>query len=122
MKALLKIVCPLALSLLTSWVIYIAAHSVAARNCRSRPGALICFTTSLALTLPHQNVFSPQPSPVLRTPSPAPAGEGQAEREQSLSIFWLLDDASAISAARHFENAANDSPSPGGEGRDEGER
>src|SRR2546422_10064751 len=34
------------------------------------------------------------------------------EREQPLSIFWLLDDAPAISAARHFENAANDSPSP----------
>ena len=36
--------------------------------------------------------------------------------------FWLAEDCPANPVARHSKDAANGSPSPGGEGRDEGER
>jgi hypothetical protein len=46
----------------------------------------------------------------------------QKGEDISSQCFWLAEDCPANSVTRHFQNAANDSPSPGGEGRDEGER
>ncbi|MGB7768478.1 MAG: hypothetical protein WBN22_06435, partial [Verrucomicrobiia bacterium] len=48
---------------------------------------------------------------------PLPPGEDNATNS-----FWLANDRPANSVARIFRKAANDSPSPWGEGRDEGGR
>ena len=53
---------------------------------------------------------------VLPHPAPLPT-----ERERPSSAFCLLNDPPARSVVRQSKTPANDSPSPGGEGRDEGE-
>ena len=50
-------------------------------------------------------------------PSPLPKGEGVG-----LCVFWLADDCPANPAAGIFKKAGSVSPSPWGEGRDEGGR
>jgi hypothetical protein len=44
------------------------------------------------------------------------------EKEQQSLVFGFAGDGSANSVAQIFKRTADDSPSPGGEGRDEGGR